>query len=815
MELAEAFIQFTADTKPFDTAVDGVKRQLDGLKGNFEALQSFATKVFFGIAGAGVFAAKAFGDAEAESEGLRAALRSTFEQTVANQNGVNDYADALNAINGKTITTQVHQVIQRSVQGGAVSAPDATGQTIKLKYDGSNIDAAIDATMERLQKFASAMQQLTVYDDDAVLGVAKLAANLGVASKDLEQVTRTGIGLAQKFFGGDLQAGVEAAAKAYQGNTRALDRIIPGLKLAGSAQDKWNIIQRQGASGFAQAEARTRTFNGAMLQLWGQLGNVAEQIGGVLAPHLETLAAYVNAISQRFQNLSSEQTTQIVKWAAIAAGVAGVIAFGPKLFSFASGVTSVFVSMAKIGLTAVTALIQGMAKGIIFLVTTPFGLLLAGLAAIVAGIAYGIGAGDTFASRMIDGFMKIVSSLDVMLGSWAGFTQSLATVWHQAGFILLDTWIRVQNMLLNLWSDLKTYFANIWYEWADIIGVFGIQVWNQMKSLAENIRNAWNAMIDAIAHKMAGLLVRRQARIDVEENFKAGQQVDDKTINRMTVMGLGGSGTVDQQRARLQQQYGGRQLTAEDIEKLSGNLADQRANDLDRQSAAESARKEKEHQENLARIQRENDAAVQGIGRWARDGRDATNKGKAGDHAANDKSAAGGRAAVEEAQRKDLEADLKKLQGMPKLSDKVKQAYDMIRQGLGLDAVTQFVNGIKDEMNGIKGAADKAKTDAQSQYGTGKNTALGGFGQQMDGAKGKSIEDSFRENMTKTLVGAQRINSEEEQRKQEAAEKKRQHDEAMRNSKDNTQAQKDHTDALNKNTDALKNGNGQTTAVAG
>jgi hypothetical protein len=886
MELAELFVAIKADVKPFNTAIDGVKSKLTSLKPTFDAIQSAAQKVFFAIAGAFTASAYAAGDAERSDQALASALRQTTDEALETTDGINR--------------------LTKSFDGLAASMA-AAGRSGAAQAAFAQIKGELDA-------YAVALQRVTVYGDDFIKEQMAAAINLGVTADQLKAVTQLGIGLGQMFFGGDAAAGIDAMAKAQQGNFRALQKLIPELKNAHTNTEKLAIVQKVAERGFEQAKARADTFSGSVLQLWENVGDVAEVFGGVLTPSLKLVNQYLSAAAVALQKLSPEQQQSIVKWAAITAAIAGTIIVAPRVvaaFGFiGTTIRAVSGVATSVGVAAFNALRAAIATTWTVAAANPFTVALAAIAALATGIAYLGGTGDTAFERISDGFANfnrsaasawnqtvafiggiwdrfatgIVISLgksfdslkeafntvvtywggvltrfdnflrdtfggvyttvgtvlgavagafgtafkfiagivgdvvgyvgslftegfgiiggvvgdfasvfasiaDTMFGSWQGFVQGLVTLWNQAGFILLKGWYGVKAMFLNVWEDIKFAGSAVFYYWGGVIGEFAQKTYGAMRTLAENIRNMWNTMIDAIASKMATFLAKRQAAADIEANFKEGDVVDDKLVKRLQIQG-GLS-------AQEAEGYRGKTLTADDINTLIQRETARRLEYQNRMEAEEKRRKDREHTENLNRIQKETDAAVDAMRQWSDKGLNDANisrdSGRAANNAERDKQLRD----IEQARLADLQRDLEKMKSMPKLSDKAAQALEMIRKGLDFTKVRDFIKGIIDGF-------DQEKLDAEKNLKLGNGLRLGDAATMGEG--GKSIEEAFKANLRKQIMpGALALSAENEKRRQEA-EKKREEarqKEQQRATEKNTQTTDKNTKAMEKLSDAI------------
>jgi len=251
---------------------------------------------------------------------------------------------------------------QEEAERGLRAALNATGQ-------------AAGQHMESLLESAKAIQRLTIIGDEAALALMKQATNLGINAEQLPEVTRGVIGLSEAL-GINMQSAIRYGALALQGEFTVLQRYVPALRMTTDAGEKLAIVQRLMASGWEQAQERTKTFWGRLVQLKNELGDVAEKIGEALVPAAETLIGWLRTLAVWIGGINASH----VRWAALATGVVlavtGLVAVMGKLVAA--------VKIAKIAYAAygvVKAWVLGMTGAGIVLVAA------AAVAAAAAGVA--------------------------------------------------------------------------------------------------------------------------------------------------------------------------------------------------------------------------------------------------------------------------------------------------------------------------------------------------------------------------------------------------------------------------------------------
>jgi hypothetical protein len=129
------------------------------------------------------------------------------------------------------------------------------------------------------QNFASQLQKVTTFGDEAIISQIALAKSLGLTNDETKKVVTTAADLAARF-NMDLGTATRELTKAMQGLPSTLDRQIPALKrltkeqrAAGGALE---LLTEQFAG---SASAKTRTYKGSLDQLGNSFGDILEGFG--------------------------------------------------------------------------------------------------------------------------------------------------------------------------------------------------------------------------------------------------------------------------------------------------------------------------------------------------------------------------------------------------------------------------------------------------------------------------------------------------------------------------------------------------------
>ena len=224
--LGRAVLELQTDKRGFNRGVKGAERQARGLNSTFLSV----TKSLGGLL-------LAFGGFALVTRGLRAVISAANEQE--------------NAV-----------VLLRA----------ALISTNQLSQEYINT----------LQQQASAIQQVTTFGDEAVLGIQRQLIAFGATRDNIDQLTRSVLDLSVGM-GVDVKAGALLLGKALAGEFGTLSRYGILVDEAGTKSEKLEDALRQINDRFGgQAQAQAMTFQGTIKQLGNAFGDLLENIGEVI-----------------------------------------------------------------------------------------------------------------------------------------------------------------------------------------------------------------------------------------------------------------------------------------------------------------------------------------------------------------------------------------------------------------------------------------------------------------------------------------------------------------------------------------------------
>ena len=157
---------------------------------------------------------------------------------------------------------------------------------------------ALGGTSQALLKHASALQQVTTFGDEAIIGVQ---ASLAAFIKNEDQIklaTEATLDMAVAM-GMDLKAAGDLVAKTLGSSTNAMSRYGIQVEGAVGSTERLESLTNNVARLFGgQARAQADTMAGALQQMENAVGDAGEAIGTLLSPVVIELAKDVEGLAK-------------------------------------------------------------------------------------------------------------------------------------------------------------------------------------------------------------------------------------------------------------------------------------------------------------------------------------------------------------------------------------------------------------------------------------------------------------------------------------------------------------------------------------
>lgn len=226
--------------------------------------------------------------------------------------------------------TGVGMVGAATVMGGALisaahASEEANKSTLKLENTIKNMPKLAGASADEFQKLATAIQNKTAADGDAIVEGQALLGTFSTTAEEIKGLTPLVVDYARKF-GVDIPQAAMAVGKAMDGQIGALKRNGVSIDEALYKTDRYAAVTkalREQVGGFAEAEGKT--FSGQMERLKNQLGDVQEGIGVGVVGALNDVIGPLSTVGAKFASLDEDTQSTIGKFLTIGTAATGAI----------------------------------------------------------------------------------------------------------------------------------------------------------------------------------------------------------------------------------------------------------------------------------------------------------------------------------------------------------------------------------------------------------------------------------------------------------------------------------------------------------
>lgn len=423
----------------------------------------------------------------------------------------------------------------------------------------------VDEVRKSYEEWAVQLEKVTVYEDDAILKMAKTAESYGLTGDQAKYAVESAIGLAT-ITEGNAESMMRLTQALAQGDIKGAQRfarMIPQLKNVKNESEFVAKAQHLIETGMKAAAAEMETSAGVLKVLHRDWGNLLEDYGKVVSEGLKPIVQWTTKAVAALRALSDE-TKKVITIVALVG--AAVLALGPimailgpltaPLFRLGGLFLSLLnpiklVGSVVAGLSSVFGLISGAASilmtvisgiaGGVALVATPLGAI----AVIAAAV------GTTFLilkARTVDWASTGVSVLSWFGKQWETLVADVKSamvgigdavkagdlslafeiMWTQVklSFMILVEdmyikWIEFSSNVKAVWyqmgGDLVSYWQKTVHSIADLLVTAGqaVGMWN--KEEAQQIKDIMNA--DAEWQKKEN---DRKTKADVDKSLQAG-----------------------------------------------------------------------------------------------------------------------------------------------------------------------------------------------------------------------------------------------------------------------------------------------------
>lgn len=240
---------------------------------------------------------QALADAEQHATKSTDDLGVSFTKLVGSMISAEAIIGAVKAIWGG-LTSEIAQ----SITAAQASEKVHVQLVAALKAQGTAVPSVVNA----YTAYASALQQTTIYSDDAIKASETLLVLVGnVMPKDMEKALEATVNLASGL-GKDLPEAAGLVAKAANGNTTALEKSGIALDAAKVKTEGFGYVLDQITAKFTgQAAALAGTYEGRLKQLANTWDSLHAAVGRVITQNTTVLSA-IDAVNQMIASNTGE-----------------------------------------------------------------------------------------------------------------------------------------------------------------------------------------------------------------------------------------------------------------------------------------------------------------------------------------------------------------------------------------------------------------------------------------------------------------------------------------------------------------------------
>lgn len=253
------------------------------------------------------------------------------------------------------------------------------------------------------------------------------------------------------------------------------------------------------------AAAMMSGFGGSLEKLKSSIDVAATSFGEALAPTIQKVADGIQKLVDWFNNLSPEAQTMIATVATAVAALGPLLLVGGKLMS-GIGTVIRFIPMLISGVQMVAG---GFVKLFSVLMANPIVLIIAAIAALVAGFIYLWNTNEDFRNFWINLWNNIK---DVVTGVVNGIKDFLTGAWDAISTTVTSVWNGIKNAVSAAWNTIKNVVkVGVMLVKAVLTAAFKILMlpWRFLwENFKKPITAAWNAIKKIVS---AGLNVIKTA----------------------------------------------------------------------------------------------------------------------------------------------------------------------------------------------------------------------------------------------------------------------------------------------------------------
>ncbi len=182
---------------------------------------------------------------------------------------------------------------------GLISAISGSIQAFgRQEQAEKKLETALGKTSRALLDQASALQQVSIFGDEAIIEQQGFLASLKFSEEQIKSIIPVAMDLASAT-GMSLESAVRNTAKTFSGLAGELGEMVPQLReLTAEQMKNGDAVKVLGELLGGQAQSQAETMTGAIIQMTNAIGDTAEVIGSALSPAVIIVANTIKLFAE-------------------------------------------------------------------------------------------------------------------------------------------------------------------------------------------------------------------------------------------------------------------------------------------------------------------------------------------------------------------------------------------------------------------------------------------------------------------------------------------------------------------------------------
>lgn len=366
-------------------------------------------------------------------------------------------------------------------------------------------------TASQLGDMAKSLQGASIFSDDQILSdvTAQLLTFTSVSGEAFERAQQAAVDLSSRL-GQDLQSSAIQLGKALNDPIKGLQSLgrvgvqftedqkslIQGFVEAGDIASAQKVILDELNVEFGGSAQAALDASGGLIALRNAFNDVAETVGGIIAPVLSSIAETLRGVAEGFQNLDPVTQKVIVVLGAVAAAV------GPALFAF--GKLATFFGPAGSLATGLSSI-----SGLFTALSGPVGIAVAAIAGAATLIIanwdkvveyFTSGPGGAFVEALKGLFTELYEFVTTIFGA---IYSAITSIWDSIGDDITSVLGTALDVVLTILSAALEAITSLIKFWRKIFEGDWEGAWDVVKTI---FQKALNFLIQFLADSLKSIL---------------------------------------------------------------------------------------------------------------------------------------------------------------------------------------------------------------------------------------------------------------------------------------------------------------------